>query len=36
MPIEIRTDTSAGILRIKEALIKILETTKYVIPNNTP
>ena len=30
------TDASAGIFRINEALIKMLERTKYVIPNNIP
>ena len=35
-PIEISTDIRAGMLRIREALIKILEITKYVIPNNIP
>ena len=36
IPIEISTDTNAGISRIRKALIKMLEITKYVIPNSMP
>ena len=35
-PIDIKTDNSAGIFKIKLILIRILDKTKYVIPNNVP
>ena len=35
-PIDIRTDNNAGIFNIKLTLIRILDITKYVIPNTIP